>query len=187
MLRKNDAGVPCMHLLWVPVLVFKERSNHNNVRVLARAARMPSTHNQLYHMPFMMINTLDHDYAFRSGIHEAFHTVRHPLFYPIDRSTGSGAEKFDHLGYMMKKPIGLWMIDFIEPSWKYCWQMLRISRMLTRFFGENAWYVLTRLTYEELYPVLLKGGKNPIEYLRYMADSKNYGLRHRIICTKLGL
>ncbi len=111
-----------------------------------------------------------------TAMHEAFHLIRTHISRGDDR-------EYEHCGHLIWQYFRRW-----DPTSKAEWDFLQAWLLLYWHFRRNAWYVFSRLRYEEVQENILHRvrGRNPQEYLRHAASFR-HNLRHRIMCHRLGL
>lgn len=169
-------------LSWVPVFQFWQSEFDESCRQDGTTAGLSGAIvYDGYYLPYVALNmgfTLTGPVA--CGAHEAFHTIRRPLFGPIYLS---GGDEFDHLGAMVIRPFRRWFaFTPYERQSLQAWLKLRAA------FGQHAWYVFARSSYDEIVENILTPfrGMNPRSYLKWAGGFQS-NLRFRIMCEQLGL
>lgn len=170
-------------LSWVPIVTFSSTSWWLGEGILGAVRYAAIGEKNDPYLPFFLVN-LERPIPLsgqNTGVHEAFHLVR----IPIRCGEGIalyGSEEFDHLGALMRRKIPRFL-----PFQKTRIHFLFGCLTLWYYFGNNAFYVLTRLAYDELVECILSSRRlygTPPQFLKTFASRQ---LRFQIICEKLGL
>lgn len=173
-------------LSWVPIIGFSHNEFVDTPSKGGTTLGFSSTilSQEDINLPFMAVNTepvpMWFSSGYNTGAHEAFHTIRRPLFGPIRLA---GAEEFDHLGALIISPIRrLLACERYRRQFRSAWMRLR------KAFGKYAAYVLARMSYDSLRENIMTKfmGMNPLQFLKW-AGSFEHNLRERIMCHRLGL
>lgn len=160
----------------------------------------------------LSVDLIGDDY-FYTGAHECFHALRSSFDWPKEDKTCLRSV-FSHLGGLIYQSqhkkfneslSGIKLVDVLfllilfrikegypndsdqNLDKKAKAQFNILSEILYLYFGENNFYVLSRLSYDEMMENFLTKKilfQSPLDYLKKKSQTS---LRHRIICLKLDL